>query len=802
MIGAIMPRGKNQRDDDDDTPSLRMEMDSDIDAEIEVEISQEEVEDIVMEAELSDKQHYTRQRSAKIDKDLKDSRAKAALEEPVASTSADADLIYSQNPADAAVTTREQERRQQQKEEKDAITTKELGEVLEHIKPPANKEENNIKSLRERGLRPNDHGYIRQPKTLRNPKSAWITVRRADNYQPLPTGLFQREIIEAIVGIAAGKVRCTVKQIVKVNQLSFIVATAQAGSLVGLCDELFKNTDWLGFKIKADATILGSRDTLTIFEALETREADLHLNLLLDPTGESPKKKALGSAPRHTRTEAEEEVREQKRRDLKMVWETKQFLRRPSSVVRASNLPKTTPDHVQCLNCSGYGHNHIHCPTRLLMTAMHNHPDGNLDQTQGVPMAQEQHGTIRERSTTNSNNATNPDGQADKPISVMDSILSTLSEQDVQPQRLNGGKPPKLPTFAGDATKDSVSFTQWVFEVRTHARNYSEAKMKEALVIALKGTAADIVRMMGREATIEAILDKLHSIYGTVGSYETMMRDFYNLDQKPGEDVAAFASRVETMCGTIHEHFPERLPRAATADTIRERFFKGLKERIKNSIRHKFDNITTTYLDLLQAARRAEQEFSAKSNNHAQENKAQNASAKKGGIINLRTNKASLSIPEEEQPEPEPEQEPLPGEDPVDRLSELEGQIAELRRAAFSTQGANGPARPAGVLRPSAPAFQPRAQQGYSRNNTGGYASGTSNYYQPKKEEQPKASSSEENKSDNLDINKLLSIVCHNCRGVGHMQSHCPTPFRVYLNGRVGSSAGGSPPEEPKSKAS
>ena len=633
-----------------------------------------------------------------------------------------------------------------------------------------NSDSQNIKSLQERGRKPGDHGYILQPKGVR-PKAAILTIKTADTLQPINDKLFTMDIIEATVKASAGKARCQAKTILKLSPVNVLIATPRGGTLIALCDDLMSTNTWIGTKVKMQALIVGQEEALSLIEAFEAREAD-KMRVLGDPRDEGYlRDRKEGESPRYYVSPQEEVELDKKREKLRKLIEKKKHLRKPEQVIRASQFEDQTPIHVPCKTCGGLGHNSTTCPTRLLFAAAEKHGKDPMVE-EGMEMGS--------------------DTKVDQFFAAQTTLADTqipsrnTSQTSTNSQNL-GGKPPKLPKFSGDSSKDAVSFAQWQFEVQTHALNYTESKMKEAIVVALTGMAADIVRMMGRAVTVPEILEKLRSIYGTVGSLETMLEEFYSLEQDSNEEVAKFASRVETMAGTIREHFP------GAPVVIRDRFFKGLRERIQNRLRHKFDDPGVDYMSLLQFARRAEKEISQR---YKDSKKDKAPPAKKGGLFaNLRTNQAQLSIPEEPMEQGEEEQEPLPGEDPVDRIQELEKQLIELKRAGFGTAGANGPARPTqSTLKPTAPAFQPKTTPNPGMADIRRQGGTPRPFYS--QDEQPQKPVTQE------EMQEMLKVVCYNCRGVGHYASKCPTPFKITLNGQVGSRSGGPAPGTQSNQAS
>ena len=81
---------------------------------------------------------------------------------------------------------------------------------------------------------------------------------------------------------------------------------------------------------------------------------------------------------------------------------------------------------------------------------------------------------------------------------------------------------PKLSSFSGEKGKDTT-FARWRYDVNCLvASQFSEATILKAIRKSIKTPAADIVRYLGEMATVEEILTKLHSMYGSVLSGESV----------------------------------------------------------------------------------------------------------------------------------------------------------------------------------------------------------------------------------------------------------------------------------------
>ncbi|KAH3864866.1 hypothetical protein DPMN_027897 [Dreissena polymorpha] len=70
---------------------------------------------------------------------------------------------------------------------------------------------------------------------------------------------------------------------------------------------------------------------------------------------------------------------------------------------------------------------------------------------------------------------------------------------------------------------------------------------------AAKGSAGDVLSRLGPNVTIEQVMQKLDSTYGSIESRESIMRKFYIRQQQTGESVTAYAARLEERFQTaIH----------------------------------------------------------------------------------------------------------------------------------------------------------------------------------------------------------------------------------------------------------
>jgi hypothetical protein len=164
----------------------------------------------------------------------------------------------------------------------------------------------------------------------------------------------------------------------------------------------------------------------------------------------------------------------------------------------------------------------------------------------------------------------------------------------------------RISTFSGEPPgKGDTSFDLWRYEVHCVLLEgqYSKETVRHAVWKSLKGEAGKMVMRLGISASIGQILEKLQSIYGPAEVGQDLLADFYCARQKPDETVASWSCRLEDLLQKAKEggqvHAPEE------RGLLRERFWTGLLQPLKDSSRHKYDTIRD-YDDLVIHMRRIE----------------------------------------------------------------------------------------------------------------------------------------------------------------------------------------------------
>ena len=167
---------------------------------------------------------------------------------------------------------------------------------------------------------------------------------------------------------------------------------------------------------------------------------------------------------------------------------------------------------------------------------------------------------------------------------------------------------PRINNFSGDATpgKTEVSFKQWYQEVKYVKDHYPEAVVWDSIIQSLKGPAVDMARYMGPTTSIAHILQKLSVIFGTVTSFNILMKNFYKVTQGNTEKVPSFVTWLEGTLNQIQLQCLRRMRDLEAQKNLKDHLFHGVHRHICNSVQYLHSTPATSYLQLMVAARKVE----------------------------------------------------------------------------------------------------------------------------------------------------------------------------------------------------
>ena len=158
---------------------------------------------------------------------------------------------------------------------------------------------------------------------------------------------------------------------------------------------------------------------------------------------------------------------------------------------------------------------------------------------------------------------------------------STLQKEMIQ----------RVPIFSGQTKSDHIPFSVWFYEMQcpVKERHYSEAAILNAARRSLRGDTSKVAVRLGTEVTLSQLMNKMKRLYGDRESGEELLAKFYSTSQDEDESVVAWSCRLEDLMDSATQagHFT----RQTSQETLRSKFWSGLKHPLKELSSHKFDQI-------------------------------------------------------------------------------------------------------------------------------------------------------------------------------------------------------------------
>lgn len=152
---------------------------------------------------------------------------------------------------------------------------------------------------------------------------------------------------------------------------------------------------------------------------------------------------------------------------------------------------------------------------------------------------------------------------------------------------------PRVSSFSGDpGAKGEASFDVWLYEVERLLQDdsYPPEDAIQAIHRSLRGNAARVVMRLGPLASISRIVDKLKSIFRPSEIGETLLAQFYSARQGFSEDVTVWGCRLEDLLFEVRNQ--GFLKGMDFDQMLRNVFWTGLRQDLKDISGHKFDSIT------------------------------------------------------------------------------------------------------------------------------------------------------------------------------------------------------------------
>ena len=166
----------------------------------------------------------------------------------------------------------------------------------------------------------------------------------------------------------------------------------------------------------------------------------------------------------------------------------------------------------------------------------------------------------------------------------------------------------RVSTFSG-SSKD-CSFEQFRYDVQCLIKQgCPEGMVLTAIKRSIKGQAQEIVLHMGEDATVNDIITRFDLMFGDVNPPHVLLAQFYSAFQAPGESITDWYARLEDIASKITRKDGNVISPNNYDILVNTQFWtKMCDERMKNALRHKFDELAGSPQFIVEA-RKIESEF-------------------------------------------------------------------------------------------------------------------------------------------------------------------------------------------------
>ena len=182
--------------------------------------------------------------------------------------------------------------------------------------------------------------------------------------------------------------------------------------------------------------------------------------------------------------------------------------------------------------------------------------------------------------------------------STLSTPLFVPQEEEKQPHKIS--KTLDLPNFSGEVPtpKGEVEFDNWIFQLKSLQKTYTDDAIQNAVVSHVRGIANMVVRTVGYDAELPEMISRMEDRFGLGEMNDNLLLEFHQMVQGPNEKVQDFGSKLECKFKILQERFPGRY----AAVQLKGRFFSGMHDKMRDSMRFLYTQDDCSFSKLLTAA--------------------------------------------------------------------------------------------------------------------------------------------------------------------------------------------------------
>ena len=129
----------------------------------------------------------------------------------------------------------------------------------------------------------------------------------------------------------------------------------------------------------------------------------------------------------------------------------------------------------------------------------------------------------------------------------------------------------------------------------------------------LQGFQGDLARSLGKDATLNDVLQTLDKHYSVFMTFDALSKELYSLKQGSSENVAKFRVHLLQQVQILQSEYPRRIQPEHLGEMKHDHFYEGLNPEYRQMLAHKLDGEDqASYSNLLLATQKLERQAKAR----------------------------------------------------------------------------------------------------------------------------------------------------------------------------------------------
>ena len=125
--------------------------------------------------------------------------------------------------------------------------------------------------------------------------------------------------------------------------------------------------------------------------------------------------------------------------------------------------------------------------------------------------------------------------------------------------------------------KETITYHSWQWVIAiSHCSDWDNQHLLPYVIQSLQGFLGDLDRSLGKDATLNDVLQTLDEHYGMVMMFDSLNKNLYSLKQESGENMAEFGVHLLQQVQILQLEYPGRIQQKHIEQRKWDHFYEGL----------------------------------------------------------------------------------------------------------------------------------------------------------------------------------------------------------------------------------